>query len=69
MITPEQALKCRQILGLGQKDMARTVGVSLRTWFRYEAGDTPVPLTVEKHLLNILKYDEVRQGVGRDYRR
>jgi DNA-binding XRE family transcriptional regulator len=50
----------RAALDLGATPMADLLGVMPRTYYRYEAGTTKIPLTVERFLITLLKYPNVR---------
>lgn len=47
---PIELLETRQRMGATQLQMAKLVGVSVRTWQRWEAGEIPVPVAVAKLL-------------------
>lgn len=57
-LTPNDVLGYRSRMGLTQVDMARLVGVSLRTWTRWENGEQPVPEVAAKLLA---KMEEIRR--------
>lgn len=45
----------RHKLGIAQSEAAKTLGVHLRTWQRWEAGDSRVPLAATKAMVAILR--------------
>lgn len=54
-ITKELARDIRAAFGLKIPEMAELVGVSKRQWSRYEDGTTPVPATVQKLLVYLMR--------------
>jgi len=46
-MTPRQLTNWRKRLGLSQAAAAKLMGISLRTYTRYERGEWPVPKLVE----------------------
>ncbi len=50
----------RAALSLGAGDMAQLLGIMPRTYYRYEGAQTKIPLTVERYLITLLKYPNVR---------
>lgn len=52
-LTGTEVLGYRSRLGLTQERMAKLVGVSLRTWTRWELGTHAVPETAAKLLAKI----------------
>lgn len=61
MISRELAKQIRERFALPVDRMAKLVGVKRRQWYRYEEGTTAIPLTVEKLLVILLRYEQVRQ--------
>ena len=49
-LTPDDVFGYRCRKGLSQANMAKLVGVSLRTWTRWETGEQPVPEVAAKLL-------------------
>lgn len=47
---PEEVLATRHRFGATQEQMAELVGVAVRTWQRWEAGEITVPVAVAKLL-------------------
>lgn len=47
MMTAAELLCAREYLGLPKTWLAHHVGVDPKTWWRYEAGKTPIPKHVE----------------------
>ncbi len=62
MITPQLATQIRTSFGLDHTQMAVLVGTSQRQWYRYEDGSTPVPMTIERYLVLLMKYPEIREA-------
>lgn len=48
-----EVLAIRQRMGATQEQIAELVGVTVRTWQRWETGEVPVPVTVAKLLVRL----------------
>lgn len=53
-MSPSTLKDVRTYLKLPVEAMAALLGTAQRTYYRYEAGHTPVPLQVETHIITLL---------------
>ena len=61
---PDSLTAARVVLGLTQAELARVLGVNVRTPSRWETGATPIPSVVAKLVVAALMSSEVRRMLG-----
>lgn len=61
---PDSLTAARVTLGLTQAELARILGVNVRTPSRWETGATPIPAVVAKLIVAALMSRDVRQMLG-----
>jgi transcriptional regulator with XRE-family HTH domain len=54
-MTPAYLKRTREDAGMTREELSAAMGVSLRTVFRWEAGDTPITPVIERALLSVFE--------------